>query len=152
MNENTNNVTWTIIEGEGNFGEQTDTSIVFVPFATGKVVIEAKEGELSSQKTLWVNSLTSVFHISKTRDVKVFPNPVSKTLYFQLESLQFDNFQIKVFNLLGEQLLEQNFTIGSKGISKFKINTSVLKTGVYFYAIFIDAEVKFGKFIKFTEH
>ncbi len=152
MSENTNDVTWTIIEGEGQFGDQTDTSIVFNPVAEGKVVIEATEGELSGQITLWVISLTSAFQTSKIIDVKVFPNPVKDNLYFQLESLQDKNIQVKVFNLLGEQLLERNYYNEGQGISEFKLNISGLNHGIYVYTIFVDSEVLYGQFIKSSDH
>jgi lysophospholipase L1-like esterase len=152
ISENTNNVTWNIIEGEGQFGDQTDTSIVFIPTATGKVVIEAKEGELSAQRTFWVNSLTFVSDLAKTKDIKVFPNPVTGVLYFQFENLQGEDIQIKVFNMLGVKLLEHNFSTNGQGISKFKLNTSGLDQGVYVYTVIIDACIRHGQFIKSTNH
>ena len=152
MAENTSDLTWTIIEGEGLFGGQTDTSILFSPVVEGKVVIKAEEGELSGLITLWVYSIESAIQDLKIKDVKVFPNPVSENLYFQLESFQNNSIQVKVFNLLGEKLLQQNFNVEGQGISKFELNTSVLKQGVYVYAIFIDSEVVYGQFIKVPDH
>jgi hypothetical protein len=140
MSVKTDNVTWTIVEGEGQFGEQTDTSIVFIPVATGKVVIEAREGELSVQKTLSVNSITSVFDHLNTTNVKVFPNPAGGM------------FQIEVFNLSGEKLLERNYNIDGQALSTLKLNTSGLNQGAYIYAIMIDSEVQYGRFIKYTDH
>ena len=152
MSVKTDNVTWTIVEGEGQFGEQTDTSIVFIPVATGKVVIEAREGELSVQKTLSVNSITSVFDHLNTTNVKVFPNPAGGMFYFQVENHQYKNIQIEVFNLSGEKLLERNYNIDGQALSTLKLNTSGLNQGAYIYAIMIDSEVQYGRFVKYTDH
>ena len=150
MPEKTTNITWSFLEGVGNFGSKADTSVVFIPVTIGKVVVEARGGGLSAQKTLNVNTLTSSVPIKSSKQLKVFPNPVNRTLHFQTENYQYEKFQIKIFNLLGEQLLKKNFTKLAQGISSFELNTSGLNEGTYMYVISFGNETKHGEFIKYT--
>jgi hypothetical protein len=102
------------------------------------------------QKTFEVNSLTSVVQTLNHQDIKVFPNPVNETLYFQVENLKNEKVQIKVLNMLGEQIFEQDFNHTGQGSLKFELNTSGLKQGVYVYAINIDNQTTYGPFVKYT--
>ncbi|MBN2763508.1 MAG: T9SS type A sorting domain-containing protein, partial [Bacteroidales bacterium] len=141
-------VTWTVIEGEGEFGDQTDTSIVFIPTATGKVVIDAREEEVEGQVTLHVDNMSLTARTMKHSDIKVFPNPVNEMLYFQMENAGIEKIRIRVFNILGEQLLEQDFGHNSMDKSKFELNTSGLNQGVYVYVICFNDKASYGQFVK----
>lgn len=149
MTEKTSNVTWSIVEGNGNFEDQTDTSIVFKSIEIGKVIIEAKAGGLSVQKTLNVSSLTSISHSLNSLDIRVWPNPVHEALFFQLENLNSKKIQIRVYNLLGEQLLIKDFNVSEQTESIYELNTSGLNQGVYVYSIYIDKKVNHGQFSKY---
>lgn len=148
MNENTSNITWSFIEGEGEFGDQTDTSIVFIPVATGNIIVKASEGDLSVQKTLKVNNLTSVSGTINSVDIEVLPNPVKSTLYFRLENINSKKVQIRVYNLLGVPLIDQEFRRSGQETLQFELNTSGLNQGVYVYVIYFDEKAKYGQFVK----
>lgn len=151
MDEKTQDVTWTIIEGNGKFEDQTDTSIVFIPVEEGKVTVEAKEGEFTKEKVLNVRSFPTVVRNVSHKDVNVFPNPVNENLFFQIENFPNKTIQVSVFSLLGVQLLERNLTAEKQDISTFKLNTSDIKPGVYIYVISIDKETLYGQFIKIND-
>jgi len=152
MSEKTSAVIWTIQEGVGQFGEQTDTSIVFIPTAKGNVVVVATEGELSAQKTLRVYSYPVASNSVKISEIRVFPNPVDETLYFQIGSSPGEKIRITLFNLLGEQVLEQFYNIGRQSGSIFELCTSGMKQGIYIYAVHSNGQVTYGQFIKSTNH
>ena len=151
MTENTSNISWTFVQGNGSFGDQTDTSIVFIPTETGSIIVEAKIGDISVQKTLKVNKIISGIEALNTFDVRVFPNPVNETLYVELENLMYKTVQLKVFNLLGKQVIDQHFNTSGKATSTLVINTTSLNDGVYMYAISFDNEARYGKFFKHAD-
>ncbi len=148
MDVNTSNITWSFIQGEGQLGDQTDTSIVFTPTAVGSVIVEAKDGEITGQKTLNVNKLpTSVLNI-KTNEINVYPNPVKDRLFFQLENTMSKDVQIRIYNVLGDKLLEQNYAITDQKSSTIEFNLPGINPGVYVYAISIGDDVLYGRFLK----
>ena len=148
MTEIKYNITWSISEGEGKLEDQTDSSIVFIPVALGKVVVEAKDEELSAIKVMRVNSIKTSIQGINNNKIKVFPNPVRNTLYFQLENQQHKKVKIKVFNLIGDQVLERELTNSGQETLNLDMNISNLDEGVFIYAIYINNAVKFGQFIK----
>ena len=99
MAENTLDVTWTITEGEGELKDQTDTSVIFVPTALGRIVVEAASGEFSDDVSIYVNSLpSSVAHYLQD-PVRVYPNPADRTLYADLGNLQGDPVRFTVLDV-----------------------------------------------------
>lgn len=151
MTEKTNNVTWTIVEGNGSFEDKTDTSIVFKPVEIGKVIVEANEGDLSVQKSLNVSSLSPIAPALNSQGIKVWPNPVHGTLFFEMENMNSKNVQIRVYNLLGEQVLMQDFSVSKQADSIYELNTSGLNQGVYVFSIHIDKDVNYGQFVKHAD-
>ena len=148
MTENTSNLTCTITEVEGEFGEQTDTSIVFIPVAVGKTVILASEGDFSDDISLTISSMSTGVHDVVTEHIRVYPNPVHETLYFELGNLQEPHIQVRIFDLTGRQIVEKDFNILNQGVSNIELNTSDLQTGVYIYGIYSGELLKFGSFTR----
>lgn len=142
------NITWSITEGEGILKHQTDSSIVFIPVAKGKLIIEAKEGEISTFKVLRVNSLKTALNSLNINNVKVFPNPANNKISFQIKETPYRDFQIRIFNLQGEQIIKQNFSASENETQNFDLNISTLNQGVYIYAIYFNDNIKYGQFVK----
>ena len=113
--------------------------------------LTAKGPNNVSEYPLLLNtSPVSTSEVFNNNNIKVFPNPVGGTLFFEIEDLTFNKIQVKIFNLLGEELLEQSISNLNRHSAKFELNTSNLIQGVYIYAIYIDSEMKLGKFSKDT--
>lgn len=69
-------------------------------------------------------------------NVIVLPNPFNEIITFQLPNinLDVDKIQIKITNILGQQLFDQEYS--KQNI--FTINTTQLSKGVYIYSIFVN--------------
>lgn len=147
MPEKTSDVTWTITTGEGSFGTQTDTSIVFIPTVIGKVVIEATEGDLSTEETLTVSKLSSINTVNSTT-INVFPNPANDKLFFQLEQTNTDNIQIQIFTISGEKISEYHYNTTGLTNSIIESDISAISPGVYIYTINMNEEEISGQFVK----
>jgi acyl-CoA thioesterase I len=148
MPENTSNVSWTIVEGDGKLGDQTDTSIVFTPVSLGRVLIGASEGDLSKNLDLYVNSLPSAVRNSNTENMKVYPNPVNEKVCFEFSNIPGHPVQIRVNDVLGKQIIERNLDNPNQAVLRFELNTSGLDKGIYVYAVYFGTEVMFGRFLK----
>jgi hypothetical protein len=148
MTENTSNISWTIVEGQGKFEDQADTSVVFIPVAIGRVLIGASEGDLTKNIDLYVNSLPTTMRNVTVESPEVYPNPVNETVCFQFAKLTENQITIMVFDALGKQIIEKTFNIPNQEGSKIELNTSQLQNGVYIYGTYSGTEVVFGRFVK----
>lgn len=148
MAENPQDVTWTVIEGEGMLEEPTDTSVIFIPVAAGGNTVSAEEGELYDEIYLYVVSMPSAIpHSDRNNAVVIYPNPVSEKLYFRVQVPETSTMRIKLFTILGEKVLDENSISGNEG-SIVEINVSGLDEGVYFYTVYLKNETISGQFIK----
>ena len=148
MEINTSNIIWTVIQGEGQLSDQTDTSILFTPTAVGSVIIKANDGDVSGQKTLNVNKIPTSVRNIKTNEINVYPNPVNNRLFFRLDNSISKDVHIRIYNVLGDKLLEQNFVLTDPKSSTIEFNLSGINQGVYVYAVSFGNEVKYGRFLK----
>lgn len=147
MTKNTENIEWSIVGGEAEFGAQTDTSIVFIPTVINKVVVEAKDGDISRQKTLYVNELASAIQSVKNNKLLVFPNPVGDKMSFTIHDASDAVCRVKIYTLSGEMLMTHKIhPSGTKTV--YEINTKELVKGVYVYDVYLDDTVYSGQFIK----
>jgi len=66
----------------------------------------------------------------KTFQMTIFPNPVNETLHIELEELSIDKFDVKIFNTMGQLLLQQiNFD------KKITVNVKNLSEGLYYLVV-----------------
>lgn len=150
MTQNTENIQWSILEGEAEFGDQTDTSIVFIPTKINKVVVEARDGDISIKKTLYVNELSSAIRSVLTDHVSIFPNPVKEMLQLRVKNYAHSTASLRIYSLAGEQILVKDFA-SDPSKSVYKVNTSALESGVYLFEVKLDSESISGQFIKTNE-
>ncbi|MEX0812320.1 MAG: T9SS type A sorting domain-containing protein [Chitinophagales bacterium] len=84
-----------------------------------------------------VETCTSI-QVRESKDVKVFPNPTSETIYFQTEQTSIQN--IKIYSLVGEKVLTSD---------KQYVEISQLPKSTYIYRVFLKSgETISGKFVK----
>lgn len=80
---------------------------------------------------------TNTEDLSNSLKVKVYPNPSSKRLHFELNEAAA---QVTIFDITGKVVF-----IEKMKTNRTTINTSFLKTGIYFYQINTDSEIGSGK-------
>lgn len=151
MLENTSNITWTIKEGDGAFGEQTDTSIVFIPVVVGRVVVEATDGEFSDDLSMYVNTIPVSITGTGTVTIQTYPNPVYDQVRFKLGNLPAERVSIRIYALSGKKMMEEDFRVTGMGSSELGIQTSWLGSGIYLYSISSGREELRGRFLKMEE-
>lgn len=65
--------------------------------------------------------------ITNQESIKIFPNPASDIIEFDLGNIDFDIISVKIYNALGKPVMKDNIRIGQN-----QINTSKLDEGIYF--------------------
>ncbi|MEO9569975.1 MAG: S8 family serine peptidase [Polaribacter sp.] len=75
-------------------------------------------------------------------EISVFPNPIEDSFTIDLKSIYFENLSIKIFNILGEEVLEK------ENLNSKTIDISFLENGIYILKLFNDNQYKTLKLIK----
>jgi hypothetical protein len=66
-------------------------------------------------------------------DIKAMPNPVIDIVNFEMSNLEQGNYTIKIYNLLGMVVWEEQHNVsGSKIV---RLDTNNLKKGTYLYSL-----------------
>ena len=81
-------------------------------------------------------------------DVIIAPNPVDKNfanIKFELKTSSY--VALKVYNLLGKEVLNFNKNYFAPGINNIELKTNNLKPGVYIYNLLIENNIYSGSFI-----
>ena len=93
----------------------------------------------SNGVTTWTKTIT----IPKAK-ITLFPNPATTTLHLRLQAPNQSIATLKIYNTLGQQVMELN-----PKAAKIKIDVKSLKSGVYFVEGFTNKGERFsGKFVK----
>lgn len=69
---------------------------------------------------------------------KPYPNPSSENASFYISTLKGVKARLKLFNMLGTEV--KDVAIADNNKSSVKINVSDLKSGVYFYSLFVNGK------------
>lgn len=147
INEAVSDLTWSITAGEGELGEKTDTSVVFIPQAKGSAKIEVTDGEFTEEILLRVSSITSIHNVIKQDGIHVFPNPVRSEINFKVSENVSEEVIVNIFDQQGKQLLEENFNQVKNG-ETLVLNTSKLSAGTYIYKVALGKGSSTGQFTK----
>jgi hypothetical protein len=98
---------------------------------TGKSLVSLGEIELSPTTPSICKTLTIFDYFKNENDkIEVYPNPVSNRLFIKTNS---KNFQIKLFNQLGQLLLTET--------NKSIIDVSQLNVGIYYAKMFSEQDI-----------
>jgi len=80
--------------------------------------------------------------------LKIYPNPTNDVVYFSFDSPIPKDLSIELYNLLGQQIKGISYK-PNKESRLVELNLSTLSTGIYFYRVIMDKDIKFaGKIIK----
>lgn len=91
-----------------------------------------------------VGNTTSTKEISFLEKTKLFPNPTNYFLFVKIPTLQNENFEISVSNILGQPMREISFL--KNGKTEFIIDVKNWSSGIYFLKIKMEEEERIWKF------
>ncbi|MDH3245398.1 MAG: T9SS type A sorting domain-containing protein [Saprospiraceae bacterium] len=74
--------------------------------------------------------LTPVSDQNRHDELNVFPNPVHSIVYFQFDDKSVEKSRLRVFNTVGQMILEQIFYS-----SEIEVRLDQLSAGLYFYEV-----------------
>jgi hypothetical protein len=80
-------------------------------------------------------------------DAQVNPNPVENFAQLSFNSKLEDNIEVQIFDVTGKMVLDNKF-VANKGLNNFKLETGLLKSGMYFINVNNSKSKKQFKFIK----
>jgi hypothetical protein len=89
-----------------------------------------------------VNAKNDVFNI-----VSNYPNPFKGTTNIEVNFTQSTNATVKVVNVMGQEVYNQNFNKIAAGLNNLEINLGNVAAGVYFYSIEANGFKSTGKMI-----
>jgi acyl-CoA thioesterase-1 len=132
-------LSWRIIQGEGELTDQSGNTIVFVASTESDTKIEVSSEGVTAESRFIVSNRTSVNDTDLNNTFSLYPNPVNDVLYFT-------NSQKKPFTY---QLINSAGEIVKKGIvAENKIGMGSISSGVYFLEITVDNQTMVKKLIK----
>ena len=76
------------------------------------------------------------------------PNPVETTLKARFQVPTYTTYQVRVFNGLGQQLFEGEYTPDPFGVSTWEYDAGLLPKGVYTLSLGRGDKVRSEKFVK----
>ena len=79
-------------------------------------------------------------HESISKSIKIYPNPVSNTLWITNEQNEFENSEVEITNCLGQVVL--------KGLFQNEIDVTDLARGCYVLKIISSEKQFYSKFVK----
>jgi len=140
-------VTLTVVAG-------LDTSDIVYPGATNYGIIYAAtfgRGIFKTstyRKPVGIGEIYSNHGVSGKGALKVYPNPVVNTVYFDIENQSISSALVSVYNMNGKQVMMNNVSLTS-GTNKGKVDVSNLPTGTYIIKVKSGKNVSTQKFVKF---
>ncbi len=103
--------------------------------------ISNQGGSINIDNINFGNSL-SIAGNDKINNLKVYPNPARDIITF--ETTSDEDFQLTIFNSLGQSVLQQHCTSRQN-----TINTVTFQSGIYYYKMVSNnGEIVSGKFVK----
>jgi hypothetical protein len=129
----------------------------------GTVILRSKDGEEVVEQ-LWQHlqldeftsisfdlEATTVSHIENLEvqsGLKLFPNPVTAQAMVEFTATTLDNILLSVHTVLGERMLEQRWSPGSRGPHRMSLNLGSLAQGAYVAKLVCGDQVHSTTFIK----
>ncbi len=96
-------------------------------------------------------TLSDNLDISSNNNLHIFPNPCSEKVQINFNSKYTDNFNLIIYNLKGQKVLEKNnanFNANFNASSNFELDVSDFSSGIYFMKVHSESENYIQKIIK----
>ena len=130
-----------------------DTSILVYPGATnygslyaatyGRGIVRSDTYRLPvGIDEFFVNNLDN-----STASLKVYPNPVKNTVYFEFETAKSETARVYIYNQAGMLMATQNVVLNN-GNNRTGVDVSNLSTGSYIIKVIKGTEIRIQKFVK----
>ncbi len=82
----------------------------------------------TSVLTQSVSACTGIAFLNNSSfQINIYPNPIGEVVSFELVSLEFENLEVRIKNLLGEEIKTEKIYL-----SQQSINVSEIRSGIYF--------------------
>jgi len=92
---------------------------------------------------IYTNNPNYIADNKQFKNIKIYPNPVNDLLKIDFDKINID-LEINIYDIVGKNIYSAN----EKNIESLNINTSELKTGIYFLKIKTDNNILNYKFVK----
>ncbi len=121
------------------------TSQNFIATANGDYSVEVTQIPCIDTSICISISTVNITENILINKISVSPNPVTNQINIKFEKQLDRKHEIAIFNIFGQQLIYKQID----GNTKYSLDVSTLKSGMYFYSIISDGQVlKSDKFIK----
>ena len=94
-----------------------------------------------------ISALTNIVTLKNSWDLKLYPNPASKTINITLNEKAQKISEIEIFNMLGERVLKNQLAISNSMNKNYEIEIAQFPAGTYFLKY---SSLKINKVIKFN--
>jgi uncharacterized cupredoxin-like copper-binding protein len=141
-------VFWSLLEGNGTLINETANTASFIAGSEGKATIEAAVDTIYIKSIITIKPLeTRTGRIDENQTLTVFPNPAGDFLYIKFESNGYSALQIKLFDLGGTRVKEENLSLPIAGVQTVAIKIKDLESGTYLYKIDYSGKLFTGKVV-----
>ncbi len=148
MEDTVTDITWELIEGEGEFKNREKNQVTFVVGNQARAIIYAYYGELFSETRITVENFTDVSDIDENTFFRVYPNPVKGKVSATLNTGSPGNTSFKIFDTKGCVLKAGSYDFDNPGIHNVTLDVGSIPDGVYLYQLEHEGIVHSGKILK----
>jgi lysophospholipase L1-like esterase len=142
------NVSWKIVTGSGSFKHVSSTMATFFPETSGTATIQAKvDTVMSNTVNVTINQNVNITQAERVdKKINLYPNPANDILNIELLVSKPSQINIKIYNLKGALLIENNQYLPSQGKRTIQLKINGLANGIYLYQINCSGNQYNGKF------
>jgi lysophospholipase L1-like esterase len=130
MEDTITDITWELIEGEGEFINKNKNQVTFVVGNQPRSIIYAKYGDLTGEMRITVENSTNV-NRNKTSLVNIYPNPVSDLVSVIFDMEKQGKATIKILDIKGSIYKTKTYFFENAGQKHIKIDINDIPNGVY---------------------
>jgi len=141
LNGYTKNTTWFILGI--SFSERFENDLYCDELV--KTSRSYYEGDLQGSEDYFYTIGTECIESEDLEQVKIYPNPTASILKIESESLFNKDFQIEVYNAIGQRVKNLNFT---KRFDTLELDVQAFAQGVYFLTLRIEEVERSYRFLK----
>ena len=114
------------------FGSKTKEPLAEVTVSNTDITQATEVTYKNIRKPVAVNEVASENALNKP-DIKAMPNPAIDIVNFELSNLPQGNYTIRIYNLLGSVVWEEQHNV--TGFKSVRLDTNYLKKGTYLYSL-----------------
>ena len=114
------------------FGSKSKEPLAEVTVSNADITQATEVTYKNVRKAVPVNEVVSENVVIKP-DIKAMPNPAIDIVNFELSNLPQGNYTIRIYNLLGSVVWEEQHAVA--GFKSVRLDTNYLKKGTYLYSL-----------------